>query len=532
MGSPANKAGELAAQGIYDWIAAHYGPLFAALAAGSVWATVALFVVLVGWFTLLLRQGDSEKSHEREQYQAWRASYADGGWFTEVYARELTWWLDRLDRFLGDYGKAHLSAFPHFLGLGGATGRRYPLWTGASYDRCLLLALIYPALTISLIWTISGEQGSAEKALGLTANASTLARAAFALAEAGFGLAIWRFWATRKGWILAVGSACCAGAFAIAGSFTFSIVVAAAAWGAIAGAGAPGVAVAVAFAVPFTLGSGGIAATAGAAALAAAGAIWTVSPRAVRNERQGVMLTLFSVGMICGLLAFASQAMHVPTWKLARPVLLFLGLVTLINAPFDWVAIGLTRALLRRGVEVGGWTPAVLALIDFALAFILVALLAAALVIGVQAFDYLSVEVSGAQRFGSVHDTLVRLRAEPQDPEFWWIYATLFSTFIPSVLNLCLAGVSLTRGIPPLSQWIAGRMPETHAPPGFTVAYLSAVMAGQTMVGILLPIAALAGLGWLVFHDASPVGSWFLDYAQAIDRLEIPRQVNELVARP
>jgi hypothetical protein len=39
----------------------------------------------------------------------------------------------------------------------------------------------------------------------------------------------------------------------------------------------------------------------------------------------------------------------------ANPMLLFLGLLTLLNAPFVWVSLGLTRALLRWGLELGGW---------------------------------------------------------------------------------------------------------------------------------------------------------------------------------
>jgi len=46
------------------------------------------------------------------------------------------------------------------------------------------------------------------------------------------------------------------------------------------------------------------------------------------------------------------------------PLLLFLGLLTLLNAPFDWASRGLTRALLRRGLERGGWWPYLLALVD------------------------------------------------------------------------------------------------------------------------------------------------------------------------
>ena len=48
----------------------------------------------------------------------------------------------------------------------------------------------------------------------------------------------------------------------------------------------------------------------------------------------------------------------------AGPLLVFLILIALINAPFDWASLGLTRALLRSGLELGGWWPYVLGLAD------------------------------------------------------------------------------------------------------------------------------------------------------------------------
>jgi len=47
-----------------------------------------------------------------------------------------------------------------------------PLWTPNALDRCLLLALIYPVVTIFIIWTVSGHVGPAEAALGLKADLS------------------------------------------------------------------------------------------------------------------------------------------------------------------------------------------------------------------------------------------------------------------------------------------------------------------------------------------------------------------------
>lgn len=69
------------------------------------------------------------------------------------------------------------------------------------------------------------------------------------------------------------------------------------------------------------------------------------------------------------LLCLAASPMmaSMTTWNVAGPLLLFVGLLTLLNAPFDWASLGLTRALLRLGLERGGWWPLVYGLVDAAL---------------------------------------------------------------------------------------------------------------------------------------------------------------------
>jgi hypothetical protein len=89
-----------------------------------------------------------------------------------------------------------------------------------------------------------------------------------------------------------------------------------------------------------------------------------------------------------------------PIWQILGPLLLFLGLITLLNAPFDWFSLGLTRALLRRGLELGGWWPYALALLDASLAVIIIAALALSMVVGVQGFDKLAVYGGGISVLG------------------------------------------------------------------------------------------------------------------------------------
>jgi hypothetical protein len=127
-------------------------------------------------------------SLERQAYDALRASLATGGLPARLYSRWLTALLDAVDRFLGDTAMAGRTLFPHAFGLHTPA----PLWTAPAFDRCLLLALIYPVLTIFIIWAISGHVGPAEKALVLQEDLSSALRGALVAGTASVCLAIFR----------------------------------------------------------------------------------------------------------------------------------------------------------------------------------------------------------------------------------------------------------------------------------------------------------------------------------------------------
>src|SRR5436305_13324706 len=106
-------------------------------------------------------------------------------------------------------------------------------------------------------------------------------------------------------------------------------------------------------------------------------------------------LALFLPVMILVSLDAAYLLSTLKIWGTVGPLLLFQGLLTLINAPFDWASLGLTRALLRRGLELRGWWPLALALIDALVAAPIIALLALTMVVGVQAFDDIAAHGGG-----------------------------------------------------------------------------------------------------------------------------------------
>jgi hypothetical protein len=273
-------------------------------------------------------------------------------------------------------------------------------------------------------------------------------------------------------------------------------------------------------------------------------------------------------------------------------LLLFLGLLTLLNAPFDCALLGLTRALLRRGLELGGWWPYLLGLVDAALATVITACLALVMVIGVQAFDELAVNGGGTAVLVSrqlasktpetrslwtrlAHFTDSRQRASkrslsvigdvtpgtrgkpglgdvtpgtrgkpglnalfdgiaknPAEPEYWWAYALLLSTMIPSLVNLAIGGMAFTRGIPWLARLLLQWIPAERAVPEYKRHLAAIGVTAQMFAGAGLGLAAQGFLALVIIHYAIPLlGLDLLDMARAVAAFDLPMQLWQIFAR-
>jgi hypothetical protein len=140
--------------------------------AGIVAPVVGFAVFLVSKrYAIIIKRGGP---HERAAYSALRQTLTEGGQPARIYAERLKVTLGAVDAFFGDAGMADRTLWPRAFGLHTPA----PLWTAASFDRCLLLALIYPVATILVMWVASGHVGPAERALGLSPNAQVWIRGA------------------------------------------------------------------------------------------------------------------------------------------------------------------------------------------------------------------------------------------------------------------------------------------------------------------------------------------------------------------
>src|SRR5215469_7572795 len=147
------------------------GELLTWVTSGSSLAALSkvLFAACALLFGLVYRRyigilgADRRRPAERQAYDGLRNSLSKGNLASRLYAERLTRFLDWIERFFGDAEIADRTLFPHAFGLRTPA----PLWTAPAFDRCLLLALLYPVATIFAIWAVSGHVGPAEHALGL-----------------------------------------------------------------------------------------------------------------------------------------------------------------------------------------------------------------------------------------------------------------------------------------------------------------------------------------------------------------------------
>jgi hypothetical protein len=310
------------------------------------------------------------------------------------------------------------------------------------------------------------------------------------------------------------------GAFARAGTVAVAIVIVFVIGGAIPDAVAHDKT--FADAITFAFSSAFVFATATAVVLAVA----IAGDMADKSQRQGAFLLMFLFVMFLTCLAAADFLSSLPAWKDLGPLLLFLGLLTLLNAPFDWASLGLTRALLRRGLELGGWWPYFLALVDALLAGVIIAVLALTMVIGVQAFDTLA-KHGGGKPILPLVPLFDGLAAHPEAPEYWWIYALLLSTMVPSLVNLVIGGTALTRTAPGLSSLLLRSMPAGRAVPAFDQAWVALVLTLQVVGGVILGVAAQALLAAGLIRYVMPwLGLGLLDLARSVAAFDLPARVG------
>lgn len=145
-------------------------------------------------------------------------------------------------------------------------------------------------------------------------------------------------------------------------------------------------------------------------------------------------------------LSFFLNYLYVPTEgkEFSFAIVFLFPILSMINAFFDWISIGITRYLVTMGLRYRGIWPLIFGVIDVAFGFFILVDLSITLIILAQV---MSTSVSANDR-----DLIFYLRsvigetqsgASKNGVENFWAYFIVFSTLIPSLLNFVFGTFSV-----------------------------------------------------------------------------------------
>jgi hypothetical protein len=119
--------------------------------------------------------------------------------------------------------------------------------------------------------------------------------------------------------------------------------------------------------------------------------------------------------------------------------------------------------------------------------------------------------------------------SHPSEPEYWWVYALLISSMIPSLVNLMIGGASFLRGVPGLPAALLGFLPVGKAVPNFDRVWIALVLTAQTFLGAIFGIVAQAFLAIVIIGYVLPwLGIEILDTARQVADFHLPELVRRI----
>ncbi|MGF1561215.1 MAG: hypothetical protein ACFB3T_03430 [Geminicoccaceae bacterium] len=130
-------------------------------------------------------------------------------------------------------------------------------------------------------------------------------------------------------------------------------------------------------------------------------------------------------------------------------LIVFLGVLPLVNGLFDYGSLGVTRWLLRRGMRTGGH-PVLTGIADAAAALVFFTLLGVTLIGVLHGLNQLS-----ATPVLDLSALFTDLRDPARRWDYLWLYAMLFSTAVPTLLHVMVAMFGLiSLVVRPIRGWI------------------------------------------------------------------------------
>lgn len=203
--------------------------------------------------------------------------------------------------------------------------------------------------------------------------------------------------------------------------------------------------------------------------------------------------------------------------------LLFYVLLPLLNVVWDWLSLGVTRSLLYAIADRvhGGWVAFGWALLDGVLALGFLFLITLTVVVGIATTNWVAQLGGGCG--ASVLDLQLLfdgLRVDALNPDYWWLYFMFLYTLVPTIVHMVIASLSVLLWIPrhKLQEWTKDWKDEQHKFDFPKFALAGGYLAIVAPLAVFMPIALVLILIWLLFTlgGGYTFGTWLLDFLQTV----------------
>ncbi len=240
-----------------------------------------------------------------------------------------------------------------------------------------------------------------------------------------------------------------AGAFAVAFAFigAFSGAVAVAVTGVIAGS----IAISVGFAVAVAVAGASVGVVAFSAAVAGAVALDYLQFRTSRNP----IWWLFYLGLLLLALSatiiFNNQVQEVLPDPSIRYLILFMGVLPLLNTVADYISIGLSRTYIRQGLSGEPWANAMKGFIFGVLMFF---------ILGVALLSWLHfVRYPDGSAIVDITGLLNDLSDPARRGHYVWLVIVMGTTLAPTLIHAMVGTFALVMRFPAsLGDWVADKL--------------------------------------------------------------------------
>ncbi|MEP3784017.1 hypothetical protein [Ascidiaceihabitans sp.] len=188
-------------------------------------------------------------------------------------------------------------------------------------------------------------------------------------------------------------------------------------------------------------------------------------------KRRGLIATLcfVLVGIVvaCLIVAQTPEPNSLAPFDV-RLITFALATLPLINAVFDYISYGLTLQLIKKGRKIGKGLPLLLGLFDAIAALFLLFAVAFTLVCAIAFINHFA-----ATPLLDIPQTLQDLKSADTRAPYTWLYLTLFTTLVPTLVHLAVAILSALTIVPrgyktTIAHWISTDSPSNISTLGGT----------------------------------------------------------------